>query len=812
MPYGIERATVIGAGTMGAAIAGHLANAGIPVTLLDIVPTELTPEEEAAGLTLEHPQVRNRIVRAGFERMVNASPSNLFSKALAARIELGNVEDDWERAVGRSDWIIEAIVERPGPKQALMARLDATAPATAIISSNTSGIPIHILAQDRSPEFKRRFLGTHFFNPPRYLHLLEVIPHGETDPAVVNRMRQFAENVLGKGVVVCKDTPNFIANRLLTFIQCDILEYAIQEGYTVEEVDLLTGTLLGRPRTATFRLNDVIGLDVLVLVTENLYPMIPHDEEREILRAPLGSAVLKTLLAHDLLGAKRGQGFYKTVVDEQGNKHFWGLDLRRAAHEGVVDYLPPQQPRWESVEAARRLPLPERLRALVNADDRAGALIWHTLSRTLAYASRRIPEIADSLVDVDNVMRWGFAWEMGPFEIWDALGVAETAERMEREGTPVAPWVREMLEKGHKTFYSHQGMMRTAYSPRSKAYTPIQENERVLRIPEIKRCHRTLAENDSATLVNMGDGVMLLEFHSKMNALDPLIFQVMQAALERLHGDAAGLVIGNEGPHFSVGANLVLLGNAAQSGRWDELEQMLKVGQDTLMALRTAPKPVVAAPFQRVLGGGVEVCMATDRVTAHAETYMGLVEVSVGIVPGWGGCKEMVRRHVSPHMHATNVNPLPYLRQVFETIGFAKVSTSALEAQELGYLSPQDRIVMNRDHLLYEAQREVLWMADTGYRPPVVQGNVYAAGRDALASMRIEIYSLQQAGYISEHDAKIADRLAYVLCGGELSRPTWMDEQYFLDLEREAILSLAGEEKTQARIWHMLQHGKPLRN
>jgi 3-hydroxyacyl-CoA dehydrogenase len=812
MPYGINQVTVIGAGTMGAAIAGHIANAGVPVTLLDVAPDELTPQEAATGLTLDHPKVRNRIVQAGYDRMIKAKPANLFTAEIAQRIKLGNLTDDFDRAIRQSDWIIEVIVERAEPKQALMARIEAAAPPHAIISTNTSGIPIHIISQGRGDAFKRRFLGTHFFNPPRYLHLLEVIPTPETDPALVERIKHFAENVLGKGVVICKDTPNFIANRMFTYIESDLIEFAIENGYSVEEVDRLTGSLIGRPNSATFRLHDIVGIDVAALVTQNLYPMIADDEDRETLRGPNMTAVFQALLDHKLLGQKVGQGFYKTVVDAQGNKTFWGLDLQAAAEGGEIDYVEPQKPRWGSVGSARDLPLGERLRELTNAEDAAGELIWHTLSHTLAYASKRVPEIADSLADIDNAMKWGFAWELGPFETWDTLGVAETTTRMEGEGLTVAPWVKEMLAAGHQRFYRFDQGLPQVYSPLTKTYAPLQRSPLDLKLKDLKRTHPVLEENESATLLDMGDGVLLLEFHSKMNALDPGIFEIAQKAVERLHGNATGLVIGNEGQHFSVGANLFILGTLAQAAQWAELDGVLKQGQEILMALRRAPKPVVAAPFQRVLGGGVEVCLAADRIVAQAESYLGLVEFGVGIIPGWGGCKELVRRLVSPHLHATNTNPTPYLRQVFETIGFAKVSTSAAEARVLGFLAPEDRIVLNPDHLLAEAKREVLDLAGDGYTPPVTTGNVYAAGRDILASMKIEIYSLQTGGYISKHDAKIAHKLAYVISGGDLSAPTWMDEQYFLDLEREAILSLAGEAKTQERIWYMLQNGKPLRN
>ncbi len=812
MPYGINYVTVIGAGTMGAAIAGHLANAGVPVTLLDIVPPELTPEETAAGLTLQDRKVRNRFVDTGFSRMIKAKPSNLFTKSAANLISLSNLEDDFEEAVGKSDWIVEVIVERPGPKQALMERIEATAPADAIISSNTSGIPIKIISEGRGDDFKKRFLGTHFFNPPRYLHLLEIIPTADTDPAVVERMRRFAEETLGKGVVICKDTPNFIANRMFSFVQSDVIEFAIENGYTVEEVDRLTGTLLGRPKSGTFRLSDLVGIDVMSMVGENLYAMVPDDEDREVLRGEYSTAVLEMLVENKILGAKAGQGFFKTVVDEKGRKSFWGLDLQAAAEEEEIDYLEPKKPRWSSVGTVRDLPLPERLRELVVADDTAGELIWHTLAATMAYASKRIPEIADSIVDIDNAMKWGFAWEMGPFEIWDVLGVDDTLNRMEGEGISVAPWVQEMVDSGHTSFYSYDGMTRMVYNPASHGYVPIEVSDKNVTLPGIQRCCAPLAENDSASLYDMGDDVLLLEFHSKMNALDADIFKIMQVAIEKLHGDAAGLVIGNEGPHFCAGANVLVMAIAAQAGQWGEVEEMIKHGQDTFMAMRTAPKPVVTAPFNYALGGGVEVSLAADRIVAHAEAYMGLVEVGLGVIPGWGGCKEMVRRHISPHMNATNVDSTPYLRQVFETVGFAKVAESAVQARELGFLSDQDRIILNKDHLLAEAKREVLTQNAAGYSAPGVKGNVYAAGRDVLASVQVEVYSLQSGGFISKHDGLVANKLGYILTGGDLSQSAWMDEQYFLDLELESFMSLLGEAKTQERIWHFLQNGKPLRN
>ena len=822
MSGSISHVSVIGAGTMGAAIAGHLANAGISSHLLDIAPEELTPEERAKGLSLDDRAVRNRIVQAGFERMTQAKPANLFSPEQGELITLGNIEDDLEAAAARSDWIIEAIVERPRPKQALMAKLEAVAAADAIISTNTSGIPIHVISAGRGRAFKRRFLGTHFFNPPRYLRLLELIPSPETDPGIVERMKAFAEKRLGKGVVLAKDVPNFVGNRMFSYIISSLLEFAIANGYTVEEVDRLTGPLIGRPKTATFRLLDVVGVDVAALVGENLYELIPGDADRDILRGPLGLAVLGTLLKNDLLGAKSGQGFYKTVRDGQGRRSFWGLDLQAAA-EGGLDYVEPVRPSWASVDAVKGEPLPERLRRLAASpavDDDARALLWHTLSRTLAYASKRLPEIADSPRDIDNAMKWGFGWEMGPFETWDALGVAATTARMEEDGLTVAPWVQDMLDGGDSAFYQVEespgdgatAVRRLVYNPQSGEYAAADEREQVVSVAALSRGRGALAENDSASLLDMGDGVLLLEFHTKMNALDMEISAIASAAVERLYGDATGLVIGNQGGNFSAGANLFLIGTLAQSGQSDQMDAAINGLQQMVQNLRVAPKPVVAAPYQLALGGGAEVTMGADRIVAHGELYIGQVEVGVGLIPAAGGCKELVRRLVNPHMQGQNANPATHLQQVFELIGLAKVSTSAEEARQMGFLGAHDRVVMNDDHLLAEAKDEVLRMADAGYRPPAVTGNIYAAGRDHLANLRIGVYMLREAGHISAHDAVIADHLAYVLCGGELSQPAWMDEQYFLDLEREAFRTLTGYSKSQERIWHMLKSGKPLRN
>jgi 3-hydroxyacyl-CoA dehydrogenase len=802
MPHGIETVTVIGAGTMGAAIAGHLANAGLRVHLLDIVPTTLTMDEQTAGLTLQDSAVRNRIVQAGFTRMVKARPSNLFAAEVAQRIQLGNLEDDLAAAVQASDWIIEAIVEQLEPKQALMARLEELAPAHAIISTNTSGIPIAQISAGRNASFRQRFLGTHFFNPPRYLPLLEIIPTYATDPTITQRVRAFVEETLGKNVVICHDTPNFVANRMVSYIMADLIAYAAEHGYTVEEVDALTGPLLGRPRSGTFRLNDVVGIDVWAMIARNLYPLIPDDVARDAFIAPAYLTLLQTLIDHGHLGSKSGQGFYQTQTTPDGEKSFWGLDLA-AARTGEVVYLPPQNPTWPEVEAVQRLPLAERLPKLVALQNRAGQLAWHTLSRTLAYAAARYPEIADNLVDIDRVMQWGFAWELGPFALWDALDVAATTARMISEGILVAPWVQRMLDQGHTTFYREHEGVKQVYQPQTGSYVDVEQDPRVQTIAALKARHAQIAENEAATLMDIGDGLLLLEFHTKMNALDSALFPILHSALDRLHGSAAGLVIANDGLHFSVGANLRTLLSHAEAGNWSAIDLIIAEGQAHLLGLRAAPKPVVAVPFQRTLGGGAEICLASHRVVAHAETAIGLVEFNVGLLPGWGGCKEMVRRHV--HADA----PLDGLRHIMALITQAKVSASAHEAKSLGLLATEDRVVMHRDHLIHVARENILELAQH-FTPPATTGNIYAAGAKALATLKEEIDTQAKDGKFFDHDVIIATAVAHVLCGGE--NATLCNEQDILDLERQHFLQLIRTPATQARIRQILATGKPLRN
>ena len=804
MTYRINRAVVIGSGTMGGGIAAHLANAGIHAVLLDIAPNVLTAEEEKKGLKLDSRAVRNRIVQTGWDRVVKSSPAALMTKGAANLVTLGNLEDDFA-AVSEADWIIEVIIEKLEPKQQLMERIEATRKPGSIVSTNTSGIPINQIAAGRSDEFKRHFLGTHFFNPPRYMKLLEMIPTADTDPAVVSFMRQFAEERLGKGVVIAKDTPNFIANRIGTLGGAAMMKYVVENGYTIEEVDALTGSLIGNPKSGTFRLGDIVGIDVMVNVAHNLYSAVPDDESREYLLAP---APVQGLIERGFLGQKSGTGFYKTVKGEGGKKEFWVLDWETGEHRA------PREVDLPIIRQAKKQgDLPARLKFLVNqGQDRGGKLIADTLLPSLAYAARRVPEISDHLSDVDNALRWGFAKELGPFQMWDAIGVAEGVKLMQDRDIHVADWVGQMLAAGHSSFYRKQDGVEQVYSPVSGQYEDVPQSNWAVNLDELRAAGKEVARNDSASLIDLGDGVLCFEFHSKMNALDSDINAMGMQAMELLKDDKwVGMVVGNQGKDFCVGANIFMIMVAAQSEQYDQIDALVRQGHQLMMAMRYSPKPVVTAPFGRVLGGGSEVVMHGGRVCAAAETYIGLVEVGVGLIPGAGGVKEFVRRVITPAMKAPDADPTPYLQRVFEQIGMAKVAGSASEARDQGFLTEADRIVMNTDDVLGRAKQFVLDLAESGYMPPEKQ-KLYAAGRDGLAAMRVGVWMMQQGGFISEYDAAVGNRLAYVIAGGDLSGPQWVDEEYFLDREREMFLELVREPKTMERIVFMLTNNKPLRN
>ncbi len=807
MAYQINSVVVIGAGTMGAALAAHVANAGIPVTLLDVVPAKLKPEEEAAHLSLEDKSVRNRIVNEGWDRCLKMRPANLMASDLTTLVRLGNLEDDFD-AVAGADWILEAIVEDLAIKQDLMERIDAARRPEAIISSNTSGIPIRDIAKGRSTAFKRHFLGTHFFNPPRYLKLLEIIPSEATSPAVIKFMTWFGEFRLGKGVVLCKDTPNFIGNRVAYGPGAFALNYILENGYTVDEVDLLTGPLMGRPKTATFRLLDLVGVDVWQHVGANLKEAIPYDKfAMPWLTAEKPAKLMQTLMERGWLGNKTKKGFYREVLTEQGRKEYWPLDLN------TLEHTPPSKPRFDSAAKAKDVKdLGERLKLILGESDRAAQLIRTLTFQGLQYASVIIPEAADTPKSIDDAVRWGYMHEAGPFEIWDRLGVVETVRQMKAEGFAPAPWVAKMLKAGCETFYKYKGGSKVGvYDAARQKYVTITKTPGLILLTELRKAKKIICENPGASLYDIGDGIELVEFHTKMNALDDEIFTIAEQALQRAEKEFDGVVVGNEAENFCAGANIGLILMAAKSGQWDTLTQVVRRFQNLNMRMRYFPKPIVIAPSGMTLGGGCEIAMHGSRVVAAAETYTGLVELGVGVIPAGGGTKEMMRRIINPGVRMPGVEVFPFLQRVFEQIGQARVSTSAEEARQMSILSPADRIVINRDHLLAEAKREALHMVQAGYHPPAPE-KIYAGGRDALAAMRVGAWTYKEGKYITEYDAVIADKLSMVLAGGDLSRPAWVSEQYILDLECEAFLSLCGQERTQARLFHMLQTGKPLRN
>ena len=795
MKYHVHKAVVIGAGTMGASLAAHFANAGIPVTLLDIVPKDAPPDDKKA---------RNKIVQAGWDACLKGRPANIMSSDLKTFVTLGNLEDDFD-VIGEADLVLEAIIENLKIKQGLMERIDAVRKENGIIATNTSGIPIKDIAEGRSDGFKQHFLGMHFFNPPRYLKLLEVIPTGDTLPEVVDFIRHFGEFRLGKGVVLCKDTPNFIGNRLAFGTGSFSMHYILENGYTVDEVDAITGPLIGRPKTATFRLMDLVGIDVWEHVGVNLAPAIPHDKlGQQYLASEKPAKLISTMVERGWLGNKTKIGFYKQERDADGKKVYLSLDLN------TLEHTPSEKPRFDSIGKAKKSEngLGSRLKVLLDEDDKAAKLVQALTYQAFQYASTIVPEVADTPKSLDDATRWGFMHEAGPFETWDMLGVKDTLEVMKSEGYPPADWVEGMLKAGKETFYQYDnGSKVGVYDVTKRDYVRIERTPGLILLKE----QIEISKNAGATLYDMGDGIACVEFHTKMNVLDDDIFNITLEALDRVETGFDGLVIGNEAENFSAGANLFMVVVAAQQKMWDQLEPAVKKLQDMNMRMRYFPKPVIVAPAGMTLGGGCEITMHASRVVAAAETYIGQVELGAGVIPAGGGTKEFMRRIINPSMRVPDANVLPFLQQAFLQIGQAKVATSAEEARQMGILGPADRVVLNRDHLLTEAKKEAMHMAAMGYKPPAPEP-IYAAGRDMLGALQIGAWSFAKGKYITEYELVIAQKLAYVMSGGGLSKPGWVSEGYILDLEREAFLSLCGEEKTQERMWALLNTGKPLRN
>jgi 3-hydroxyacyl-CoA dehydrogenase len=799
-----EKAAVLGAGTMGAQIAAHLANAGIPTLLLDIAPKEPTPEEHARGLNAEAKEVRDRVARAGLEAAKKARPAAFFMPGTAALVSTGNFDDDLPR-LKDCDIVIEAVVENLEIKRRLFERVEKFRKPGSVVASNTSGIPIRQIAEGFSEEFRAHFLGTHFFNPPRYLHLVELIRTEWTKPEVSCAVYGFLDRRLGKGVVVAKDRPNFIANRVGTYGAMVTLRTLAEDGYTIEEVDKMTGPATGRPKSATFRTFDIVGLDVLAHVARNLYEAVPEDEEREMYRLP---EFVERMVGRGILGDKTKGGFYQKRKGEGEKKEIWTLDV------ASLEYRAPQKAKLPALDAAKNIEdTRARVKSLVWGKERVGAFLWKTMSRVFAYAANRIPEIADTVVEVDRAMKWGFGWELGVFEAWDAVGVEKSVERMKEEGRQVPQNVRKMLDAGATSFYKTEGGQEFYFDFQSGEYKAVAEQPGVVVLKSVKDRTGVIKRNAGASLLDLGDGVACLEFHSKMNSIGGDTLSMLKTALAEVEKNFVGLVVGNQGQNFSVGANLMLVLLGAQEEDWDELDLAIRAFQQATMSLRYSPKPVVVAPFQMTFGGGCEMTLHADRARAAAETYIGLVEVGVGLIPAGGGTKEMLVRALdSIPPDVSEADPFPFVKRAFETIAMAKVATSAAEAKTLGFLREEDSYSMNADRLVADAKQEVLALASVGYSQPRQRADVLALGNAALSTIKLGIHQMKRGGFISDYDAVIGEKLARILTGGDLNHETRVSEQYLLDLEREAFLSLCGHRQTQERIAHMLKTGKPLRN
>jgi 3-hydroxyacyl-CoA dehydrogenase len=765
----INSVTVLGAGTMGAQIALHCANAGIPALLLD--------------LTAE-------LAKQGLEKARKLKPDPQFTPDAHRLVTIGGFDTHLD-LIARTDWIMEAVVERLDIKQQLLAKVDEKRRPGSIVSSNTSGIPVSAIAEGRSDDFRRHWLGTHFFNPPRYLRLLEIIPTAETDPAVVAAMVTFGDHVLGKGVVVAKDTPNFIGNHIGLYGVARTLDVLATGKYTIEEIDAITGPALGRPGSATFRTMDIAGIDVLAHVMRNLNERLATDSDRAAFAVP---PIVDALIERGAIGEKAGKGFYERRKGAAGETEIWTLD------PASLDYRPKQSARIASIEAGKSVEdVSERVRMLFNAKDKAGEFLRATLAPTLVYTARVTPDIAHSIDDVDRVMRWGFGWDLGPFELFDAIGMKDVlaaAEGTHAMEGGVPPLIASLLEGGLNRF--REGLVK-----------PAAADLQILRTA--KEHGQVIKKNAGASLVDLGDGVIAVEFHSKMNAIGGDTIQMLHAGIKEAAKSGQALVIGNDAPNFSAGANLMLVLLEAQEGNWDEIDVMIRAFQGATMALRYSPVPVVAAPAGLALGGGTEIPLHCDRVQAAAETYMGLVEVGVGVIPGGGGTKEMLVRAMA-QLPTPQSDPLPYVSKAFETVALAKVSASGPDAQRIGYLAATDGFTMNRERLLADAKAKALERVREGYHVPAPRTAIPVGGESVTAALNLGVHLMWRAGRASDHDALIGRKLAHIFGGGSLPHATTVTEQYLLDLEREAFMSLLGERKTLERIQHTLKTGKPLRN
>jgi 3-hydroxyacyl-CoA dehydrogenase len=787
----VKKVAVLGSGVMGSRIACHFANIGLQVLLLDIA---------AEGVPQADQKARNKIVNDALDFALKSNPSPIYLKSFARRIATGNFQDDMPK-IADCDWVIEVVVERLDIKQQVFEKVEKYRRAGSLVTSNTSGIPIQLMTQGRSDDFKQHFCGSHFFNPPRYLKLLEIIPGSDTLPAVVNFLMEYGEKYLGKTTVLAKDTPAFIGNRIGVFSIMSVLHYVDQTGMTVEEVDKLTGPVIGHPKSATFRTSDVVGLDTLVHVANGLSKNAPGDEAKELFNIP---DFVGGMVNNNWLGSKSGQGFYKKIKVD-GVNQFYALDLK------TLEYRPSQKVKFASLETTKAIDsLADRLKVLFAAKDKAGDFYRATFYQLFAYASNRIPEIADELYKIDAAMNAGFGWEMGPFEKWDALGADNTVKEMEASGNKPAQWVYAMLASGAKSFYKTENGSRWYYDIPAKNYKVIPGTENFILLDNI-RAANTIWKNSGSTITDIGDGILNLEFHTKMNTIGSEVIEGINKAITLAEAGYKGLVISNQGANFSAGANVGLIFMMAVEQEFDELNMVVKTFQNTMMRIRYSSIPVVVAPHQMALGGGCEICLHADKVVAHAELYIGLVEFGVGLIPAGGGTKEFALR-LSDELQDGDVE-LNNFRERFLTIGQAKVSTSAYEAFELGYLKKgRDVVVVSANRLLAEAKQHCLMLAEEGYIQPIPRTDIRVLGKQALGLGYVGANTMYSGNYISEHDVKISQKLAYIFSGGDLSQPSLVSEDYLLDLEREAFVSLCAERKTLERIQSILTGGKVLRN
>lgn len=789
----INKVAVLGSGVMGSRIACHFANANVPVILLDIAPKDSTNTDSK--------NVRNKIVNDALQQTLKSNPSAVFNKSKSKLIQTGNFDDDLAM-ISECDWIIEVVVENLDIKKQLFEKVEKYRKPNTIISSNTSGIPIHQMTDGRSDDFKKNFCGTHFFNPPRYLPLLEIIPTKDTDQSVVDFLMHYGDLYLGKTTVLCKDTPAFIANRIGVYSIMNLFHLVKDMNLSIDEVDRYTGTIVGRPKSATFRTTDVVGLDTLIKVAKGLKANLPNDESKATFVIP--EFILK-MEANAWLGDKTKQGFYKKTKNEKGEKEILSLNL------DTLEYQPKTKFKSASLEALKSIDdLKERLKFLAKAQDTAGVFFRKTMYNLFAYCSNRIPEISNELYRIDDAMRAGFGWELGPFQTWDVLGLKETVEAMKSDGFTVAAWVEEMIADGKTSFYQIKNSKPIFYNQQNKTYESIPGSDAFIILDHIRE-NKTVWKNSGVTITDLGDGILNCEFHTKMNSIGGEVLQGINKAIDLAEKDYRGLVVGNQGANFSAGANIAMIFMMAVEQEYDEIDFAIRQFQKTMMRVRYSSIPVVAAPHHLTLGGGCELCLHADWVQANAETYMGLVEFGVGVIPGGGGSKEFALRISDAYRDGDY--ELNTLREKFLTIGMAKVSTSALEAYDLGYLKQgQFGISMNYNRLIEDAKQKAIELADTGYVRPKERNDIKVLGRQGLGMVYIGANSMYSGKFISEHDKKISEKLGYVLCGGDLSEPTLVSEQYLLDLEREAFLSLCAERKTLERLQAILKGGKPLRN